>query len=299
VSFGRVSRPGHVGPGYEPPASGKTPTSPEQMVAATALPVELRSGRQGVLYVTGDIATFMWKALTDIPYARRFLGEAVRQAAIIATSSVLVIMLIAFLAGGSCGLESTALARSFGVRPVAAGFSSWCTLREVVPFVFGYILAAKVGCGMVAELGAMQVGEEVDALDVMGIRSIAYLVSTRILAALVVLPITYILAVGSGYLAAYLQSAIRFHDVSGGTWSLFFYLFQDPMDLVYSLLKGVVIIVFVLTTCLYFGYRVRGGPIEVGVATARSMMVNIIGITLISAVGTMIFWSANPRIPFG
>ena len=60
-----------------------------------------------------------------------------------------------------------------------------------------------------------------------------------------------------------------------------------------------VFILFVLTTCLYFGYRVRGGPIEVGVATARSMMVNIIGITLISAIGTMLFWGANPRIPFG
>jgi phospholipid/cholesterol/gamma-HCH transport system permease protein len=299
VSFGRVDRPGYVGPDYEPPRSRKTPVSPEQLVAATPLPAELAGGRQGFLYVTGDIACFMWQAMKNMPYARRFLSEAVRQAGIIATTSVLVIMLIAFLAGGSCGLESTALARSFGVRPIAAGFSSWCTLREVVPFVFGYILAAKVGCGMVAELGAMQVGEEVDALDVMGVRSIAYLVSTRIMAALVVLPITYVLAVGSGYLAAYLQSAIRFHDVSGGTWSVFFYLFQDPLDLVYSLVKGVVIIVFVLTTCLYFGYRVRGGPIEVGVATARSMMVNIIGITLISAVGTMIFWGANPRIPFG
>lgn len=299
MSFGRASRPGQVGPGYEPPASGKTPASPEQMVAATPLPAELVGAREGLVYVTGDIARFMWGALTDTRYAMRFLGEAVRQAAIIATGSVLVIMLIAFLAGGSCGLESTALARSFGVRPIAAGFSSWCTLREVVPFVFGYILAAKVGCGMVAELGAMQVGEEVDALDVMGVRSVAYLVSTRILAALAVLPITYILAVGSGYLAAYMQSAIRFHDVSGGTWSLFFYLFQDPFDLVYSLIKGVVIIFFVLAVCLYFGYRVRGGPIEVGVATARSMMVNIIGITMISAVGTMLFWGANPRIPFG
>jgi phospholipid/cholesterol/gamma-HCH transport system permease protein len=71
------------------------------------------------------------------------------------------------------------------------------------------------------------------------------------------------------------------------------------MDLVYSLLKGLAIILFVLSTCLYFGYQVRGGPIEVGVATARSMAVNIIGITMISALGTMLFWGANPRIPFG
>jgi phospholipid/cholesterol/gamma-HCH transport system permease protein len=299
VSFGRPDRPAGAGPGYEPPPSGATPVSPQKLIGTTPLPTELDSGRYGFLYVTGDIASFSWRSLREIPYARRYLGEALRQAGLIATSSLFIMLVIAFLAGGSCGLESTVLARSFGVRPIAAGFSSWCTLREVVPFVFGYILAAKVGCGMVAELGAMRVGEEVDALEVMGIRSVAYLVSTRVIAALLVLPVAYILAVGSGYLAAYLMSAIRFHDVSAGTWSLFFYLFQDPMDLVYSLIKGLVIILFVLGTCLYFGYHVRGGPIEVGVATARSMAVNIIGITMISAVGTMLFWGANPRIPFG
>lgn len=263
------------------------------------MPVELPSERGGFLFLVGDITLFMGRAIRDMRFARGMASEAVRQAGIIATTSVFVIVLIAFLAGGSCGLESTSLARSFGVRPIAAGFSAWCTMREVVPFVFGYILAAKVGCGMVAELGAMQVSEEVDALDTMGVRSIAYLVSTRVIAAAVMLPITYILAIGSGYLAAFLMSAKRFADVSGGTWTLFFYLFQDPIDLVYSIIKGLVIIAFVLSVALYFGYQVRGGPIEVGVATARSMVVNIIGITFISALGTMVFWGANPRIPFG
>jgi phospholipid/cholesterol/gamma-HCH transport system permease protein len=299
MSFGRPHRPGHAGSGYEPPPGARTPVSPQDLVGATPLPVELPSGGGGLLFLVGDVVLFMGRALKDVRYARQLAGEAVRQAAIIATTSVFVIMLIAFLAGGSCGLESTSLARSFGVRPIAAGFSAWCTMREVVPFVFGYILAAKVGCGMVAELGAMQVSEEVDALDAMGVRSIGYLVTTRLMAAAVVLPFTYMLAVGSGYLAAFLMSAKRFHDVSGGTWSLFFYLFQDPTDLLYSLIKGLVIIVFVLSVALYFGYQVRGGPIEVGVATARSMVVNIIGITFISALGTLIFWGANPRIPFG
>jgi phospholipid/cholesterol/gamma-HCH transport system permease protein len=296
VSFGRPTRPEHAGGGYEPPAGGKTPVSPQRLIGATPLPGDRRGG---VLFLVGDAALFMGRAVRDLRHIRRLLPETLRQAGIIATTSVLVIVLIAFLAGGSCGLESTSLARSFGVRPVAAGFSSWCTMREVVPFVFGYILAAKVGCGMVAELGAMQVAEEVDALDAMGVRSIAYLVSTRVLAAAVMLPITYVLAIASGYLASFLMSAKRFGDVSGGTWSLFFYLFQDPTDLLYSLIKGVVISVFVLSTALYFGYQVRGGPIEVGVATARSMAVNIIGITFISALGTLIFWGSNPRIPFG
>ncbi len=276
------------------------PSSPQNEISASPLPSEIPGiGRLGFLGLVGDVSAFTVRAVRQVPQARRFGAEVVRQAALIATGSTLVIVVIAFLAGGSCGLESTALARSFGVDPVAGGFSTWCTLREVVPFVFGYILAAKVGCGMVAELGAMRVAEEVDAIDVIGVRSLAYLVTTRLIAAAIVLPIAYMLAVASSYLAAYLMSVERFGDVSPGTWELFFYNFQDPVDLIYSMVKGLTIAGFVISTSLYFGYHVRGGPIEVGTATARSMAVNIIGVTLISMVGTLIFWGANPRIPIG
>ena len=209
-------------------------------------------------------------------------------------------MAIAFLAGGAAGWSPSSLARSFGVDPIAGGFSSWCTLREVVPFVFGYILAAKVGCGIVAELGAMRVDEEVDALEGMGVRSIAYLVTLApagVARSCCRSPTCWRSA--RSYLAAYLMSVKRFGDVSGGTWDLFFYHFQDPLDLLYSMIKGLVIAGFVISTAVYFGYNVRGGPIEVGIATARSMAVNIIGVTLISMVGTLIFWGANPRIPIG
>ena len=274
--------------------------SPQDAVAGSSLPESVPGVPPvGFFGLVGDIAVFTWTALKDVRRVRAYSGEVLRQAAILATGSVLVIMAIAFLAGGSCGLESTSLARSFGVDPIAGGFSTWCTMREVVPFVFGYILAAKVGCGIVAELGAMRVAEEVDALEVIGVRSIAYLVTTRLLASAIVLPFAYLLAVASSYLAAFLMSVKRFGDVSTGTWNLFFYNFQDPLDLLYSMTKGLVIAGFVISTAVYFGYKVRGGPIEVGTATARSMAVNIIGVTLISMVGTLIFWGANPRIPIG
>jgi phospholipid/cholesterol/gamma-HCH transport system permease protein len=271
---------------------------PDQLVHSGLQTGALRE-RKGFFFLAGDISSFTWRTLKEFRNVRGFAGEAIRQAGLIATGSVKVILAIAFLAGGSCGLESSALARGFGARPIAAGFSSWCTMREVVPFVFGYILAAKVGCGMVAELGAMRIHEEIDALDAMGVRSLSHLIASRMAGAALVLPFTYILAIGSSYLAAWLMSAKRFGDVSEGTWSLFFYLFQDPLDLVYSCVKGLVIAFFVISTALYFGYNVRGGPAEVGAATAKSMGVNIIAVTLISMFGTLIFWGANPRIPFG
>jgi phospholipid/cholesterol/gamma-HCH transport system permease protein len=254
----------------------------------------------GVLDTAGAIAAFAVRLIREAPAVRHYAGEAVRQAAIIVTGSTLVIVAIAFFAGGSCGLESSALARSFGAAPVAGGFSSWCTLREVVPFVFGYIVAAKVGCGMVAELSAMRAVEEIDQLDGMGVRSLAYLAGTRLVACAATLPFTYLLAVGAAYAAAGLMSLGRFGDVSPGTWKLFFFAFQDPTDLLYSVLKGLTISAFVVIVALQQGYGLRArGPVEVGVATARSMAISIVGVTLISMAGTLIFWGANPRIPIG
>jgi phospholipid/cholesterol/gamma-HCH transport system permease protein len=161
------------------------------------------------------------------------------------------------------------------------------------------VLAAKVGCGMVAELGAMRVSEEVDALETIGVRPLAYLVTTRAVACALVLPFAYALALGASYAAAYLMSAVRFGDVSPGTWHLFFFMWQDGADLAYSMIKGLVIAVFVVIVALYHGYSVRGGAVEVGLATARSMAINIVGVTLISMSGTLVFWGANPRLPFG
>ena len=253
----------------------------------------------GFLQTTGDIAVFGGRLAVELRRALPQGAEILRQASLIATGSTAVIMAIAFFAGGSCGLESSSLARAFGAAPIAGGFSSWCTLREVVPFVFGYILAAKVGCGMVAELGAMRVDEEVDAIESMGVRSLAWLAGTRALGCALILPIAYVLAVASAQLAAYLMSVVRFGDVSPGTWKLFFFAFQDGWDIAFSLAKGFVISGFVILVALYFGYGVRGGPEDVGVATARSMAVSIVGVTVISMAGTLIFWGANPRLPLG
>jgi phospholipid/cholesterol/gamma-HCH transport system permease protein len=254
----------------------------------------------GILDTAGAIALFASKLARALPHTRHYAGETIRQAAIIVTGSTTVILAIAFFAGGSCGLESSALARAFGASPIAGGFSSWCTLREVIPFVFGYIVAAKVGCGIVAELSAMRAAEEVDQLDGMGIHSLSYLAGTRAIAAAITLPFAYVLSIASGYAAAALMSLGRFGDVSPGTWKLFFLTFQSPSDLLFSTLKGLTISAFVVLVALQQGYGLRArGPVDVGVATARSMAISIVGVTLISMAGTLIFWGANPRIPIG
>ena len=109
-----------------------------------------------------------------------------------------------FIIGLQCGIEGAYFNRSVGAPAYAGVFAAWCDLRELVPYAFGYMMAAKVGTGIVAELGSMRISDEIDALEVMGIDSMLFLCATRLLAAWIVLPFMYIAAVGAGFFASYL-----------------------------------------------------------------------------------------------
>jgi phospholipid/cholesterol/gamma-HCH transport system permease protein len=178
-------------------------------------------------------------------------------------------------------------------------FAAWCDLREIIPYAFGYMMSAKVGTGLVAELGAMRINEEIDAMDVMGIPSVTFLCATRLLAAWIVLPFIYVAAVGAAFFASYLAVVKQIGEVSSGGYFLIFWMFQNPPDLLFSVIKGMAMATAIVLVGCYYGYTASGGPVGVGTATAKSMILNIVLVHLISMIGTQIFWGANPRAPIG
>jgi phospholipid/cholesterol/gamma-HCH transport system permease protein len=165
--------------------------------------------------------------------------------------------------------------------------------------VFGYMMAAKVGTGIVAELGAMRISEEIDALEVIGIDSMTFLCATRLLAAWIVLPFVYIAAIGVAYLASYIAVVQQIGYVSAGGYLLIFWQFQNPPDLLFSLIKGMTMATVIVLVACYYGYNAGGGPVGVGTATAKSMVLNLVLVNLIGMLGTQVFWGANPRAPIG
>ena len=82
---------------------------------------------------------------------------------------------LVFILGLQCGIEGAYFNRSVGAPAYAGVFAAWCDLREVIPYAFGYMMAAKVGTGIVAELGAMRISDEIDALEVMGVNPMIFL----------------------------------------------------------------------------------------------------------------------------
>jgi phospholipid/cholesterol/gamma-HCH transport system permease protein len=249
----------------------------------------------------GEIARFLARVAGRVfdGTVFKFFGEALRQAGILILGSGLVIIGLAFILGLTCGIEGAYFDRSVGAPAYAGVFSAWCDLREVMPYAFGYMMSAKVGTGLVAELGAMRISDEIDALEVMGIDSLVYLCSTRLLAAWLVLPFLYIAAVGAGFFASYIAVVQQIGEVSSGGYSLIFWMFQNPPDLVYSSIKGMAMATVIVLVGCYYGYNARGGPVGVGTATAKSMVLNIVMVHLIGMVGTQIFWGTNPRAPIG
>ena len=254
------------------------------------------------LAATGVLARFTSQVVRDVFSLRvfRFFGEALRQSGILIVGSTAVIWGLVFFIGlGACGIEAAYFTESTGTPNYAGVFAAWCNLREAVPIVFGYMLAAKVGTGIVAELGAMRISEEIDALEVMGVDSMVFLCATRLLAAWIVLPFMYVGAIGVAFGASYLAIVDQIGYTSAGGYLLIFWQFQNPTDFLFSLLKGVTMATAIVLVACYYGYNASGGPVGVGRATAKSMVLNLILVNLIDAFGTQIFWGSNARAPIG
>jgi phospholipid/cholesterol/gamma-HCH transport system permease protein len=253
------------------------------------------------LAATGEIGKFTGQIVRDVWGLRvfRFFGEALRQSGILIVGSTTIIWTLMFILGLQCGIEGAYFTAAQGAPAYSGVFTAWCDLREITPYAFGYMMAAKVGTGIVAELGAMRISEEIDALEVMGIDSLLFLCATRLLAAWIVLPFMYVAAIGVAFLGSYLGVVEQLGFVSSGGYLLIFWQFQNAPDLLFSVIKGMSMATVIVLVACYYGYNASGGPVGVGTATAKSMVLNLVFVTLIGMLGTQVFWGANPRAPIG
>ena len=169
----------------------------------------------------------------------------------------------------------------------------------MIPYAFGYMMAAKVGTGFVAEIGSMRISDEIDALEVMGFDSVLYLGSTRLLGTWLVLPFLYMISVAVGFVASYLAVVIQLGQVSPGGYLQLFWEFQSPTDFLFALhqMHGDGDVHRARLHLLRLP-RDRGTG-RGGRATAQSMVANILGIHLIGMVGTQLFWGGNAHAPIG
>jgi phospholipid/cholesterol/gamma-HCH transport system permease protein len=252
----------------------------------------------------GEEISFFAKSLKDTLFAIRHGGEVARLvseitigagALIVGAGTAGVIFFMAFFTGTQVGLEGFKGLQLIGAEAFTGFVSAFANTREITPLIAGVTLAAQVGAGFTAELGAMRVNEEIDALEVMAVRPVPYLVSTRIIAALTAIIPLYLISLFSSYIATSLV-VTKFLGLSGGTYEHYFHLFLPPTDVLYSLIK---VVVFALTVALihcYYGFNASGGPAGVGVAVGKAIRASIVAVNVLNLVMSAFMWGVHDTV---
>ena len=281
----------------QPPVSGRRqPPRPADTVVSVKSAFD---ATKRAITTGGEIVRFGGQIIRGLPETRSFWSEVFRQAAILVLSSALIIWLMEFVVGTMCGTEAIYTLKQVGAPIYSGIFNAWCALREMTPYMWGYILAAKVGCGLVAEIGSMRISDEIDAIEVMGIDSHVYLVGTRVVAAWMSMPFLYAVSLAMMSLGEILVTVYVVGGVSPGGEMYVFWLYQNPLDYFFSMCKAMAMGTTIVFVACYYGYTVRGGSVEVGKNTAKSMILNMILIHVIGALGTQLFWGSTPNAPIG
>jgi phospholipid/cholesterol/gamma-HCH transport system permease protein len=275
------------------------------MSALTDFGSSVLRARKRRLMEYGDQLLFYARALAWTPRAvRRHKREILSILADVAFGSgalsmiagtVGVIAFLSFFAGTEVGLQGYASLSQIGVSKFTAFISAYFNTREVAPLVSSIALAATVGCGYTARLGSMRISEEIDALEVMGIPSLPFLVTTRMIAAfLAVIPL-YIVALVASYLSPRLITVYIFGQ-SSGTYDHYFKVFLPPEDVVYSFLKLIVLAVLIILIHCYYGYSASGGPAGVGMAVGRAIRSSIVTVVVADFFLSFAIWGSTTTV---
>jgi len=261
--------------------------------------------RRGRIEQLGDQLLFYVKALAWTPRAithyRRELFNILAEVAfgagalsmIAGTAGVIAFM--AFFAGTEVGIQGYASLSQIGVAKFTAFISAYFNTREVAPLVSAIALAATVGCGYTARLGAMRISEEIDALESMGIPSLPYLVTTRMAAGFIAVVPLYVIALCASYLSPRLITTLLYHQ-SAGTYDHYFIAFLPPVDILWSFLKLVVLAVAVILIHCYHGYTASGGPAGVGRAVGQAIRTSIVTVVVADFFLSFAIWGSTTTV---
>ncbi|MET0822253.1 MAG: ABC transporter permease, partial [Aeromicrobium sp.] len=197
--------------------------------------------------------------------------------------------------GTSVGIQGYAALDQLGTAALTGFISAYFNTREIAPLVAGIALAATVGCGFTAQLGAMRISEEVDALETMAIPSLPFLVTTRVLAGLIAVVPLYIVGLLASYFATRLV-VTQINGQSSGTYDHYFNTFLPPSDVLWSFAKVLIFAIVVILIHCYYGYYASGGPAGVGVAVGLAIRTSIVAINVVDLLASMAIWGTNVTV---
>lgn len=220
----------------------------------------------------------------------RYKGETLRLIAQMGLGSgalamiggaTVVIGFLTFAGGTVIAIQGYSSLSGIGVEAFSGFVSAFVNVRLVAPLVAAIGLAATIGAGATAQLGAMRINEEIDALEVMGIRAVSYLTSTRLAAGVIVVVPLFCVAVIMAVVGTRLSVTMAYGQ-STGVYDHYFRTFLNPADMLWSLLQAVFMAVVIMLIHTYYGFTATGGPVGVGEAVGRATRTSLVMASLVT-----------------
>jgi phospholipid/cholesterol/gamma-HCH transport system permease protein len=220
-----------------------------------------------------------------------------RGSIIVDGGTISVLLILGVAVGASVAIEGFEILNLIGFGAMSGVIGGVGTVREIGPLVAGIAYTSQAGCRMTAEIGAMRISEEIDAVDALGLRPIPFVVGTRLIGGLVVVIPGYLLTLVSAF---FVQSLFitTFYSQPSGTYSHYLAMFLTPTDLAYSVIKASVFCIAVTLIHCYYGYFTTGGPVGVGQASGRAVRASLVTVMVLDFTSTVALWGLQPQFVF-
>jgi phospholipid/cholesterol/gamma-HCH transport system permease protein len=245
---------------------------------------------------------FWYLPLTVRRYSRQTLAATINMAwgrgsLIVDGGTISVLLLLGIATGASLGMEALAVLNILGFGSLAGIIGGIGAVRILGPIVAGIAFMSQAGTRMTAEIGAMRISDEIDAVEAIGLRPIPFVVGTRLIGALTCVIPGYLLTLMGVFYTLELV-AVVFNGQAGGTYTHYFVQFLNPIDLLYSTIKLSIYCVAVTLIHCYYGYFASGGPVGVGQASGRAVRASLVTIVVLDFTTTVLLWGLRPDFVF-
>lgn len=256
----------------------------------------------------GHMVAFFFRALSGIPVVlRQYSKEFLRHLSdiawgngslVVGGGTAGVALVLGVTAGALVAIESYNFLDLLGLGPATGIISSLASTRELAPIMASLAFAMQAGCRFTAQLGSMRIAEEIDAMDSVAIRPIPFLVTTRLMAAIIAVIPLYLACLAISYVSCQVMVGI----LSGGSVGSYLHYFGigvSGIDIVYSIIKTVVFVWIASTVQCYYGFYASGGPEGVGIAAGHAMRAAITVVVMVNMLLTMALWSVDAGARLG
>ncbi|WP_280277038.1 MlaE family ABC transporter permease [Nocardia wallacei] len=285
------------------------------MTATPYLPAGLRwvNRLRGRIHPLGPIESigfaigFGWQVFASLPYTlRRYRRETItvitdmtwgRGSVIIGGGVVPLMLLLGAAMGASIGIEAYSALNLLSLGQLSGLISAFGVTRELAPIAAGVGFAAQAGCRMTAEIGSMRISEEIDALESLGIRSVPFVVTTRVVAGIVAVAPAFVVALILSYLSCEVI-VTTIHGTPTGTYDHYFDQFVLGWDVIAATVKVMIFAIAVVLIHCYQGYFATGGPEGVGIGSGRAIRASLVSIIALDMFATIVLWGFQSPITF-